>query len=102
MRSVVGLNVAVFVSASYVTTPTTCVAPWNRVNVVALIVAGFIGWLNDAVGLTFRATLVAFAAGVVKMTVGGSKLAPVVNIQVKSAASPSPPVSCAPVVILAV
>jgi hypothetical protein len=83
-----------------VTTPATGVAPGPvKVNVAALIVAGFIASLNVSVSIVFTATAVAPFIGTVETTVGGSA---VVKVHTKFAESGVPVGSFAPVVIVAV
>jgi hypothetical protein len=84
-RTVVGVNVAVL--PAYVTTPATGVAPGPvKVNVVPLIVAGFMASLNVAETRVFTATAVAPLTGDVETTVG----APVVKLHTKLAAKALP------------
>jgi hypothetical protein len=84
-RTVVGVNVAVL--PAYVTTPATGVAPGPvKVNVVPLIVAGFMASLNVAETRVFTGTAVAPLAGDVETTVG----APVVKLHTKLAAKALP------------
>jgi len=83
-----------------VTVPATGVAPGPvTVNVVALIVAGFMASLKVAEMGVLTATPVAPLIGTVETTVGA---AAVVKVQTKLAASPAPVRSFAPVVIVAV
>jgi hypothetical protein len=97
-RTAAGVNVAVF--PAYVTVPVTGVAPGPvKVNVAALIVAGFIASLNVAETAVLTATTVAPLAGIVEMTVASGA---VVNVQTTLAASGAPVESFAPVVIVAV
>jgi hypothetical protein len=97
-RADVGVNVAVV--PANVTLPFTGVAPGPvKVNVAALIVAGFMGSLNVAEIVVLRATPVAPLAGTVEMTVGGGAVA---KVHTKLAASGTPVGSFAPVVIVAV
>ena len=70
-----------------------------KVNVAAVIVAGFIASLNVAEIGVLTATAVAPLAGIVETTVGG---AAVVKVHTKLAASAAPVGSLAPVVIVAV
>ena len=85
------------------TTPATGVAPGPvKVNVVPLIVAGFIAWLNVAETRVLTGTVVAPLAGTVETTVGGAAVAAVVKVHTKLAASGAPVGSFAPVVIVAV
>lgn len=94
----VDVNVAVV--PAYVTVPNTGVAPGPvKVNVDALIVAGFIASLNVAEIAVMTATAVAPLAGIVETTVGGTA---VVKVHAKLAASAAPVGSLAPVVIVAV
>jgi hypothetical protein len=96
-RTAVGVNVAVV--PEYVIVPPTAVAPGPvNVNVVALIVAGFIASLNEAETAVLTATAVALLAGTVEITVGGGA---VVKVHTKLAASATPVGSFAPVVIVA-
>ena len=82
------------------TTPPTGVAPGPvKVNVAALIVAGFMARLNVAEIAVLTATAVAALTGIVETTVGG---AAVVKVHTKLAASAAPVGSFAPVVIVAV
>jgi hypothetical protein len=70
---------------------------------VPLIVVGFISWLNVAVTRAVLAhTRVAPFGGVTAVTVGGGHGAEVVNVHTLLATSPSPKVSFAPVVTVAV
>jgi hypothetical protein len=69
------------------------------VNVVPLIVAGFIGSLNVAETAILSAAAVAPLTGIVETTVGG---AAVVKVHTKFAASAAPVGSFAPVVIVAI
>jgi hypothetical protein len=81
--AVVGVNVAVV--PAKVTVPATGVAPGPvTVNVVALIVAGFIASLNVAETRVLTGTAAAPIAGTVEITVGGGA---VVNVHTKLAAS---------------
>ena len=97
-RMVVGANVAVV--PARVTVPVTSVAPGPvKVNVAALIVAGFMASLNVAEIVVLTGTPVAPLTGTVETTVGA---AAVVKVQTKLAASPAPAGSFAPVVIVAV
>jgi hypothetical protein len=74
-----------------------------RVNVVVLMVAGFIGVLKVAVMMALLGHVVAERlGGVTAVTVGGGHEAAVVKDHVKLAVSPLPNWSCAPVVIVAV
>jgi hypothetical protein len=83
-----------------VTVPDTGVAPGPvKVNVAAVIVAGFIASLNVAEIGVLTATAVAALTGIVETTVGG---AAVVKVHTKLAASAAPVGSLAPVVIVAV
>ena len=70
-----------------------------KVNVAALIVAGFIASLNVAVTNVLTATAVAPLAGTFETTAGG---AAVVKVHRELAASGAPMGSFAPVVIVAV
>ena len=80
--------------------PATGVAPGPvTVNVVALIVAGFMALLNVAEMVVLTATAVAPLTGIMETTVGG---AAVVKLHAKSAASALPAGSLAPVLIVAV
>ena len=82
------------------TTPATGVVPGPvKVNVAALIVAGFMASLNVAEIAGLTATAVAPLAAIVETTVGG---AAVVKVQTKLAGSAAPVRSFAPVVIVAV
>ena len=84
-RTVAGVKVAVL--PAYVTTPATGVAPGPvKVNVVPLIVAGFMASLNEAETGVFTGTAVAPLAGNVETTVG----APVVKLHTKLAAKALP------------
>jgi hypothetical protein len=97
-RADVGVNVAVVPAKA--TVPVTGVAPGpDKVNVAALIVAGFMGSLNVAEIVVVRAAPVAPLAGTVEMTVGGGA---VVKVHTKLAARGTPVGSFAPVVIVAV
>ena len=79
--------------------PATGVAPGPvKVNVAALIVAGFMALLNVAEISVLTATAVAPFAGTVEITVAGGA---VVKFQTKFAAKAVPRGSCAPVVIVA-
>ena len=79
--------------------PATGVAPGPvKVNVAALIVAGFMASLNVAEIPVLTATAVAPFAGIVEITVTGGA---VVKFQTKFAAKAMPLVSRAPVVIVA-
>ena len=99
-RFTVGMKIAVLLPGAYVTMPVTAVAPGPvRVNVVPLIVAGFMGSLKVAEIFWFSGTPVARFAGFVEVTVG---MVPVVNVQTKLIASALPAGSFAPVVIVAV
>jgi hypothetical protein len=83
-----------------VTVPETGVAPGPvKVNVAALIVAGFMVSLNVAEIAVLTAAAVAPLTGIVEMTVGGGA---VVNVQTKLAVSAAPVGSFAPVVIVAI
>jgi hypothetical protein len=96
-RAVVGVNVAVV--PANVTVPITGMAPGPvKVNVAALIVAGFMASLNVAETTVLPGTPVAPIVGTVETTVG----APVVKLHAKLLASAFPTVSVAPVVIVAV
>ena len=68
-------------------------------NVVPLIVAGFIGALNVAEMSVFTATAGAPFTGTVETTLGGGA---VVKVHTKLAVSGAPVGSCAPVVMVAV
>ena len=95
-RTPTGVNVAVV--PAYVTVPATGVAPGPlKVNVVALIVTGFMARLNIAEIVEFRDAVVAPSTGTVEITIGG---AAVVKVQTKLAASAAPVGSFAPVVIV--
>jgi hypothetical protein len=97
-RTAAGVNVAVV--PAEVTTPVTGVAPGPvKVNVAALIVAGFIASLNMAETRVLTGTTVAPLAGTVETTMGGGA---VVKVRKKLAASGAPVGSFAPVVIVAV
>lgn len=81
------------------TVPATGVAPGPvTVNVVALIVAGFIASLNVAETRVLTGTAAAPLAGSVEITVG----APVVKLHTKLAAMALPCALCAAVVMVAV
>ena len=81
------------------TTPATDVAPGPvKVNVAALIVAGFMSSLNVEEIPVLTATAVAPFAGIVEITLAGGA---VVKFQTKFAAKAMPLVSCAPVVTVA-
>jgi hypothetical protein len=68
----VGVNVATLVAATYVTAPATGVLPEVTVNVVLLIVPGFIGLLKVAVTIAvFGQTSNEPFGGVTAVTVGG-------------------------------
>jgi hypothetical protein len=74
-----------------------------NVNVVVLIVAGFIAWLKVAVITAALGQVVAEPfGGVLAVTVGGGHEDAVVKDQVELAVSPLPNWSCAPVVTVAV
>src|SRR5580704_1730431 len=74
-----------------------------KVNVVVLMVAGFIAVLNVAVMTALLGHVVAEPlGGVTAVTVGGGHGGEVVNDQVKLAVSELPKVSCAPVEMVAV
>jgi hypothetical protein len=97
-RIVVGVNVAVV--PANVTVPATGVVPGPvKVNVAALIVAGFIAWLNVAETVVLTATPIAPFAGTVETTVAGGA---VVKVHTKLAASVAPVGFFAPVVMVAV
>ena len=82
------------------TVPDTGVAPGPvKVNVAAVIVVGFIAWLNVAEIGVLTAAAAAPLAGIVETTVGGTA---VVKVHTKLAASAAPVGSFAPVVIVAV
>ena len=82
------------------TTPATGVAPGPvKVNVAAVIVAGFMASLNVAETRVLTGTTVAPFAGTVETTVGG---AAVVKVHTKLADNGTPAGSFAPVVIVAV
>ena len=68
-------------------------------NVVALIVAGFMALLNVAEMAAFTATAVAALTGIVETTVGATA---VVNVETKLAAKAAPVGSFAPTPIVAV
>src|ERR1700722_10401263 len=70
-----------------------------KVNVAAVIVAGFMASLNVAEIAVLTATAVAALTGIMETTVGG---AAVVKVHTKLAASAVPAGSIAPVVIVAV
>ena len=70
-----------------------------KVNVVALIVTGFIARLNIAEIEVFTDAVRAPLIGTAEITVGG---AAVVKVQTKLAASAAPVESVAPVVIVAI
>ena len=96
-RRPTGVNVAVV--PAYVTVPATGVAPGPvKVNVVALIVMGFMARLNVAEIVVCRDAVVAPLTGAVEITIGG---AAVVKVQTKLAASAAPEAPFAPVVIVA-
>ena len=67
-----GVKIAVFAPATYVTVPATAAPPVTAtLNVpAAVIVAGFIAWLKVAVILWFKGTLPAPFAGIVAVTAG--------------------------------
>jgi hypothetical protein len=97
-RIVVGVNVAVV--PAKVTVPATGVTPGpDKVNVPALIVAGFMASLKVAEIAVFTGTAEDPLAGTVKMTVGGEA---VVKVHTKLATSGTPVRFFAPVVIVAV
>jgi hypothetical protein len=99
-RAVVGVNVAVV--PAKVTEPATGVAPGPvKVNVAALIVAGFMASLNTAEIAVLTATPVDPFIGTVEITVGAGA-GTVVKVHTKLAASAAPVGSFAPVVIVAV
>ena len=80
--------------------PATGAAPGPvKVNVVALIVTGFIARLNIAEIGVFTDAVRAPLIGTAEITVGG---AAVVKVQTKLAASAAPVESVAPVVIVAI
>ena len=82
------------------TAPATGVAPGPvKVNVAALMVAGFMASLNVAETRVLTATAVAPFTGIVETTVGGGA---VVKVHTKLADSGTPAGSFAPVVIVAV
>jgi len=92
-------GVKVAVVPAYATVPATGAAPGPvKVNVVALIVTGFIARLNDAEIVVTRDAVVVPLTGTVEITIGG---AAVVKVQTKLAASAAPVGSFAPVVIVA-
>jgi hypothetical protein len=99
-----GVKVAVVPVAPYETVPATGVAPWATVKVVLVMVAGSIGSLNVAKTLALVAAPVAALSGSVLVTVGAvwSAVAPVVKLQVWSAASAEPEAALAPVVMVPV
>ena len=77
--------------------------PEVKVNVVVLIVAGFIAWLNVAVTrAVLGQTRVEPFGGVTEVTVGAGHGPEVVNVHTKLAARGLPNVSAAPVLIVAV
>jgi hypothetical protein len=95
-RTADGVNVAVV--PANVTVPATGVIPGPvKVNVAALIVAGFIASLNVAETRVLTGTAVALLAGTVEITVGD---AAVVKVHTKLAARGTPVGSFAPVVIV--
>jgi len=100
----VGVNVAVRASAEYATVPTTGVSPTVvlRVKLLALIVLGAMSSLKLAVTAVLLAAT-ASCAGLTLVTVGavvsGAEL--VVKDHTKAACRGMPPVSCAPVVMVA-
>jgi hypothetical protein len=98
----VGVNVVVFVLATYVTVPGTAAPPApaaDTANVPAAVtVVAFIASLNVAVIFWLMGTLMAPFKGFVEVTVG---IVPVVKLQAKLAAKPAPLGSWAPVVTVA-
>jgi hypothetical protein len=72
-RATVGVKVATFVAATYETVPATLAPFAVKVNVVVLIVAGFIALLNVAVTTAaFGQTSKLPFGGVTAVTVGGT------------------------------
>jgi hypothetical protein len=97
-RTVVGVNVAVV--PANVMVPATGVAPGPvKVNVAALIVAGFMGSLNVAETRVLTGTAIAPFTGTVEITIAGGA---VVKLHTKLAAKGTPVRFFAPVVIVAV
>jgi hypothetical protein len=97
-RADVGVNVAVVPAKA--TAPATGVAPGpDKVNVAALIVAGFMASLKVAETVVLTATPVAPLTGTVEITVGAGA---VVKVHAKLVASPAPVGFFAPVAIAAV
>jgi hypothetical protein len=93
-RGAVGVKVATFVAATYVTLPGTAVPFAVNLNVVVLIVAGFIALLNVAVmtavlGHTRRVPL----GGVTAVTIGGATGS--VGLNAAPSGSPHPGVKAA-------
>lgn len=104
-RFIAGVKIAVLLPEAYVTAPATAVAPGPvRVNVVPVIVAGFMAVLNVAETFWLMGTAVAPFTGIVEMIVGALEFVvrPVVKVHTKFAASAFPPALIAPVVIVAV
>src|SRR6185503_9116695 len=90
---------------SYATVPVTAVPPGPiNLKLAVLMVKGSIASLKVALMVWLIGTAVAALAGTVALTVGGivSSVAPVVKLQLKSAAGALPARSLAPVVIRAV
>ena len=102
-RFEVGVKVAVFVAATYVTDPATTAPPTPataNVNVPgAITVTGFIAWLNVAAIFWFVGTTTAPFSGFIETTAG---IVPVVKVQTKFAVRPIPVEFFAPIVIVAV
>ena len=98
-----GVKVALFVAVLYATEPatTTPVTVFLRLNVVVLIVDGFIGSLNVTVTELFVATPAALFGGDTASTAGGV-LSAVMNVHDLLAANGLPARSLAPVETVAV
>ena len=103
-NGVVGVKVATRVVALYETVPAFATLPIVvlKLNVVPLIVAGFMSSLNVTVTTLPTGTLMALFAGDVAMTVGAVVSAIVVNVEVKLVRSVLPATSVTPVVTVSV
>src|SRR5213082_37879 len=99
-----GFSVAILLLTSYPTVPVTVPPGPVNLKLAVLIVKGSIASLKVALMVWLIGTAVAALAGTVTLTVGAvvSGVAPVVKLQLKSAASALPARSLAPVLTVAV
>ena len=100
-----GVKMAARLGASYVTRPATDVVPGPvKVNVVALMVAGFMAAPKVATAMVLEQMPFVPSGGPTEMTMGGpgwQVVLPVVKVDTLSLASALPKVSMTPVVMVA-